>query len=276
MSIRIAVGQFHELTEEKLRFAAQIGATGLQMNNPTLPGETRWEEKDVRALVDKTESYGLKFEAIENVPTHFYEQGDAGAAGPRRADRELHRDDRARSPGPACRCSAITSCRTPSGARSGGAERVAARSRRKFDMAAVEAVSPRRCGDEGNSCRRRLAASRRCRCSARADRSSRKRRCGPTTNTSSKQCCRPPRKRASARAPSRRSARADAGRRGAALLPAMEGFKHAYELAEPARPGPSTFVSAAAPKCRAARASVHEMIEYFAPKGASPTSTSAT
>jgi len=81
MSIRIAVGQFHELTEEKLRFAAQIGATGLQMNNPTLPGETRWEEKDVRALVDKTESNGLKFEAIENVPTHFYNKVMLGLPG---------------------------------------------------------------------------------------------------------------------------------------------------------------------------------------------------
>jgi mannonate dehydratase len=29
MSIRIAVGQFHELTDERLRFAAQIGATGI-------------------------------------------------------------------------------------------------------------------------------------------------------------------------------------------------------------------------------------------------------
>lgn len=81
MGIRIAVGQFHELTDEKLRFAAQIGATGLQMNNPTLPGETHWDEKDVRALVEKTESYGLKFEAIENVPTHFYDKVMLGAEG---------------------------------------------------------------------------------------------------------------------------------------------------------------------------------------------------
>src|SRR5690606_13811593 len=73
MNIRIAVGQFHELTDERLRFAVQIGATGLQMNNPTLPGESRWEEADVRKLVEKTETYGLKFEAIENVPTHFYD-----------------------------------------------------------------------------------------------------------------------------------------------------------------------------------------------------------
>lgn len=81
MGIRVAVGQFHELSEERLRFAAQIGATGLQMNNPTLPGDSRWEEKDVRALVDQVETAGLKFEAIENVPTHFYHKAMMGLDG---------------------------------------------------------------------------------------------------------------------------------------------------------------------------------------------------
>jgi mannonate dehydratase len=81
MKIRVAVGQFHDLSEERLRFAQQIGATGLQMNNPTLPGDERWEEKDVRALVEKVESYGLKFEAIENVPVHFYDKVMTGAPG---------------------------------------------------------------------------------------------------------------------------------------------------------------------------------------------------
>lgn len=81
MAIRIAVGQFHELTEERLRFAAQIGATGIQMNNPNLPGDERWEEEDVRALVEKVEAAGLKFEAIENVPTHFYHKVMLGLDG---------------------------------------------------------------------------------------------------------------------------------------------------------------------------------------------------
>ena len=81
MKIRVAVGQFHDLTDERLRFASQIGATGLQMNNPTLPGDARWQEKDVRALVEKVESYGLKFEAIENVPTHFYHKAMMGLDG---------------------------------------------------------------------------------------------------------------------------------------------------------------------------------------------------
>ena len=81
MSIRIAVGQFHDLSEERLRFAAQIGATGLQMNNPSLPGDSRWEEADVRALVEKVEAAGLTFEAIENVPTHFYHKAMLGLDG---------------------------------------------------------------------------------------------------------------------------------------------------------------------------------------------------
>ena len=81
MAIRIAVGQFHDLTDEKLRFAAQIGASGIQMNNPTLPGAARWHVHDVRALVDKVEAHGLTFEAIENVPTHFYDKAMLGSAG---------------------------------------------------------------------------------------------------------------------------------------------------------------------------------------------------
>ncbi|WP_172121513.1 MULTISPECIES: mannonate dehydratase [unclassified Devosia] len=81
MAIRIAVGQFHELSQERLRFAAQIGATGIQLNNPTLPGDTRWEERDVRALVEEVEAAGLVFEAIENVPTHFYHKAMLGLEG---------------------------------------------------------------------------------------------------------------------------------------------------------------------------------------------------
>ncbi len=61
------MGQFHDLTDERLRFAAQIGATELQMNNPTLPGDTHWEKGHPRAG-QETEAAGLKFEAIENVP----------------------------------------------------------------------------------------------------------------------------------------------------------------------------------------------------------------
>ena len=81
MSIRIAIGQFHELTDEMIRFAAQVGATGIQVNSPPLPGETHWEEADLRALVEQVEAAGLRFEAIENVPTHFYHKVMLGLDG---------------------------------------------------------------------------------------------------------------------------------------------------------------------------------------------------
>ena len=71
--MRIAVGQFNELTDEKLRYAAQIGVAGIQLNTPIIPGETHWEEQDLRGLVERCREYGLVLEAIENVPVHFYQ-----------------------------------------------------------------------------------------------------------------------------------------------------------------------------------------------------------
>ena len=79
--MRVAVGQFNELTDEKLRFAAQIGVRGVQLNTPALPGETHWEERDLQALVDKCAKYGLVLEAIENVPIHFYHLAMLGLPG---------------------------------------------------------------------------------------------------------------------------------------------------------------------------------------------------
>jgi mannonate dehydratase len=79
--IRIAIGQFNELTDEKLRYAAQIGVLGVQLNTPNLPGETHWEEKDLHALVAKAKEYGLTLEAIENVPIHFYQKAMLGLPG---------------------------------------------------------------------------------------------------------------------------------------------------------------------------------------------------
>jgi mannonate dehydratase len=82
MGIRVAVGQIHDLTEEQVRFAKQIGVNGLQMNNPTLPGENgRWADQDVRDLADKVRAAGLVFEAIENVPSQFYMKAMMGLEG---------------------------------------------------------------------------------------------------------------------------------------------------------------------------------------------------
>ena len=81
MGMRVAVGQFNELTEEKCRFARQIGASGIQLNTPKLPGEVRWEEKDLVALAAKARAHDLTLEAIENVPVHFYDKAMLGLPG---------------------------------------------------------------------------------------------------------------------------------------------------------------------------------------------------
>ncbi|MDQ6833776.1 MAG: mannonate dehydratase [Chloroflexota bacterium] len=82
--MRIALGQFNQLTDEKLQFAKQVGVSGVQMNllgHSSLPGEQQWEYEDLLALRLKTEEYGLTFEAIENVPLHFYDKALLGLPG---------------------------------------------------------------------------------------------------------------------------------------------------------------------------------------------------
>ncbi|MCC6627479.1 MAG: mannonate dehydratase [Chloroflexi bacterium] len=80
--IRVAIGQFNELSDERLRFAQQIGVTGVLLNTPKLPGEQRWEFKDLMQMRVRVEEYGLRLEALENTPITFYI--DAIVGGPAR------------------------------------------------------------------------------------------------------------------------------------------------------------------------------------------------
>jgi len=79
--MRIAVGQAARATHEYLAFARQIGAAGVQFNTPDLPGERRWEAGDLIALRERVESYGLRLEAIENLPNSFYTGAMFGLPG---------------------------------------------------------------------------------------------------------------------------------------------------------------------------------------------------
>ena len=82
--MRIAVGQFNDLTDEILAFTKQLGVGSIQMNllgRSPLPGDKRWEYADLRALVERTEAAGLTFEAIENVPLPFYDKVLLGLPG---------------------------------------------------------------------------------------------------------------------------------------------------------------------------------------------------
>jgi mannonate dehydratase len=76
--MRVAVGQFNTATHEVLTFARQMGCSGVLLNTANLPGHDRWEYGDLRRLRMQVESYGLRLEALENVPLRFYEAAMLG------------------------------------------------------------------------------------------------------------------------------------------------------------------------------------------------------
>src|SRR5262245_19461653 len=81
LPMRVAVGQFSDLTEEQLAFAVQVGVEDVQLNTPKLPGEERWEVEDLLALRQQVEAAGLRLICLENVPIRFYDKIMTGADG---------------------------------------------------------------------------------------------------------------------------------------------------------------------------------------------------
>src|SRR5579871_3538965 len=81
LPMRIAIGQFNELTDEQLAFARQVGAGDLLLNTPKLPGDERWEYEDLLAWRRRAEEHGLRLITLENVPVHFYDQIMLGQKG---------------------------------------------------------------------------------------------------------------------------------------------------------------------------------------------------
>ncbi len=99
--MRVAVGQFKHVSDEDLSFAAQIGVSGITFNQPDFD-TTRWRETlgrhgpdpgadaapppyfqfmDLLRLRTMIESYGLKLEAIENVPGRYMDKIKLGLPG---------------------------------------------------------------------------------------------------------------------------------------------------------------------------------------------------
>src|SRR5262245_35818437 len=81
LPLRVAIGQFSELTDEQLAFARQCGAEDVQLNTPRLPGDERWEYEDLSALRRRAEEHGLRLICLENVPIRFYDKIMLGAEG---------------------------------------------------------------------------------------------------------------------------------------------------------------------------------------------------
>lgn len=81
--MRVAMGQFNEMTEEKLLFAEQLGVKSIQMNllRSSIPGEAVWAYEDLAQLSARAAAHGLRLEAIENVPVYFYDKVMLGLPG---------------------------------------------------------------------------------------------------------------------------------------------------------------------------------------------------
>ena len=80
-TMRLAAGQFNQLSDARLRFIKQLGVDDVLLNTPVLPGETHWEFMDLLHLRMRCEDAGLGLAAIENVPRKFYEKVMLGLPG---------------------------------------------------------------------------------------------------------------------------------------------------------------------------------------------------
>ena len=79
--MRIGLGQFRALTDEKLAFIKQLGADDFLMNTPDLPGTARWELADLVALRERADAAELRLMCLENVPVTFYDKAMLGLPG---------------------------------------------------------------------------------------------------------------------------------------------------------------------------------------------------
>ncbi len=81
LPIRVGLGQFREISDERLAFIKQCGVDDFQMNTPTLPGDGKWEYEDLARLVEQAENVGLRLMALENVPNIFWDKIMLGLPG---------------------------------------------------------------------------------------------------------------------------------------------------------------------------------------------------
>ena len=79
--MRIGLGQFNELSDERLTYIKQLGADDFLMNTPKLPGEVRWEYADLLAWRQRADAAELRLMALENVPLKFYDKVMLGLSG---------------------------------------------------------------------------------------------------------------------------------------------------------------------------------------------------
>lgn len=80
--MRVAIGLPSDATDEHLVFAKQLGCESVVLATPArLPGERHWEYEDLVRLREWVESYGLRIEAIQNMPHAFWNKVRLGLPG---------------------------------------------------------------------------------------------------------------------------------------------------------------------------------------------------
>lgn len=71
-----------DLDGDVLQFAQQLGVQSFVLHRPQMAGDGYYDFQALVQLRTRVESYGLKLEAIESMPQHFWDQIQGG--GPRR------------------------------------------------------------------------------------------------------------------------------------------------------------------------------------------------
>ena len=79
--IRLGLGAIHEVDDERLQFARQLGVENIIVHTPELPGDGCWGFRDLLYLRTTVEAAGLKLYAIENMPRGFYDKVRHGLPG---------------------------------------------------------------------------------------------------------------------------------------------------------------------------------------------------
>ncbi len=81
--MRIGLGQFNELTDDKVAFIKQLGVDDFQMNfyHCPLSDDGYLHYEDLLSLRERGEAAGLRLAAIENVPISYYDQCMLGLPG---------------------------------------------------------------------------------------------------------------------------------------------------------------------------------------------------
>jgi len=79
--MKLGLGAIHELDDERLQFARQLGVRNIILHSPELRGDGFWEFRDLLMLRTRVEAAGLRLYAIENIPMDFYDKIRLGLPG---------------------------------------------------------------------------------------------------------------------------------------------------------------------------------------------------